>query len=174
MPDAGYTFKKWSDNELTAARTDTSVQADLAVNAVFGKVPVTPGDRRFRRTWPPRRTPTRARCATGLTRRPPRSSRSGARETTFNALIVGAIPQERRRRAALLLLSRSGQPRRADRCADRRSRSAGPTGSRPRPRTTGPSASSAARATIATAPRRPPTATPSRACSAVVTRAITS
>jgi 5-hydroxyisourate hydrolase-like protein (transthyretin family) len=35
VPNAGYHFVKWSDDVMTASRTDTDVTADLAVTAVF-------------------------------------------------------------------------------------------------------------------------------------------
>jgi hypothetical protein len=35
VPDAGYHFVKWSDNVLTAARTDANVTADITVSAEF-------------------------------------------------------------------------------------------------------------------------------------------
>ena len=36
VPNAGYGFKKWSDNVMTASRTDTPVTADKTVTANFG------------------------------------------------------------------------------------------------------------------------------------------
>lgn len=35
IPDEGYAFKQWSDAVATASRTDTDVQANLTVEAIF-------------------------------------------------------------------------------------------------------------------------------------------
>jgi hypothetical protein len=39
MPDEGYLFESWSDEVLTAVRTDANVMADVAVMATFAPVP---------------------------------------------------------------------------------------------------------------------------------------
>ncbi len=94
MPDTGYTFKKWSDNVMTAARTDTNVQSDLTVNAVFSKLPITPGEQ----TIPPHVATSEDTDACAMCHRSHTAasqvSAMGALETTFNALIVGAISPE--------------------------------------------------------------------------------
>jgi|GEM_PF-6876427 len=41
-PALGYTFMKWSDNVMTAARTDTNVTANISVTAIFADI--TPPD----------------------------------------------------------------------------------------------------------------------------------
>ena len=37
VPNAGYTFAKWSDNAITAARTDQNLKSHLSVNAEFNR-----------------------------------------------------------------------------------------------------------------------------------------
>ncbi|HPS30102.1 MAG TPA: hypothetical protein PLZ43_07595, partial [bacterium] len=38
VPDAGYSFVKWSDDVLTSSRTDTNVTADITVSAEFADI----------------------------------------------------------------------------------------------------------------------------------------
>lgn len=40
VPNEGYTFEKWSDDVLTAARTDLDIEDDLSVSASFTLIPV--------------------------------------------------------------------------------------------------------------------------------------
>ena len=40
VPSTGYHFAKWSDDVITASRTDTNVQADISVTASFAADPV--------------------------------------------------------------------------------------------------------------------------------------
>ncbi len=84
VADTGYHFVKWSDDVLSASRTDTDITADLTVSATFAHRHLHPGLRRRRQRAPDRGHPSDRR---GLWHRRHRGHRGSRHRVSLREVV---------------------------------------------------------------------------------------